>query len=74
MLKILLNVFRTLYCLNIWMVLVDTLPAVKYYLLYKVSCCTILTYLIDLKFKVTDKTFYVNIFGEIYTCLYLLNM
>ena len=45
MLKFLLKVFRTLYCLNIWMELVDTLPAVtcRYYSL--VLCYNILAHL-----------------------------
>ena len=45
------KVFRTLYLLNMWMYLTDTLPPVRYW--SKVLCCTILTHLGDLEVKVT---------------------
>ena len=54
MLKILLVVFRTQYCLNIWMGLVDTLPAVKYNLEFKV------TDLLCLSFMVKDIQVYIS--------------
>ena len=52
MLKILVKVFKSLFLLNPWMDLVDTLPDVRYW--SKVLCCTITTHISDLEVKVTD--------------------
>ena len=52
LLKFLVKVFKSLYFLNPWMDLVDTLPDVRYW--SEVLCCTITTYISDLEIKVTD--------------------
>ena len=52
MLKFLVKVFKSLYLLNPWMDLVDTLPDVRYW--SEVLCCTIMTHINDLVVKVTD--------------------
>ena len=52
MLKFLVKVFKSLYLLNPWMDLVDTLPDVRYW--SEVLCCTIPTHNSELKVKVTD--------------------
>ena len=52
MLKFLVKVFKSLYVLNPWMDLVDTLPAVRYW--SEVLCCNIMTQISDLEVKVTD--------------------
>ena len=51
-LKFLVKVFKSLYLLNSWMDLVDTLPGVRY--CSEVLCCTIMTHISDLEIKVTD--------------------
>ena len=43
MLKFLVKVFKSLYLLNQWMDLVDTLPDVRYW--SEVLCCTIMTHI-----------------------------
>ena len=43
---------KSLYPLNPWMDLVDTLPDVRYW--SEVECCTITTHISDLEVKVTD--------------------
>ena len=48
----LVKVFKSLYLLNPWMDLVDTLPDVRYW--SEVLCCTIMTHIGDLKVKVMD--------------------
>ena len=45
MLKFLIKVFKSLYLLNLWMDLVDTLPDVRYW--SDVLCCTITTHISD---------------------------
>ena len=52
MLKFLVKVFKSLFLLNPWMDLVDTLPDVRYW--SEVLCYTIMTYIGDIKVKVTD--------------------
>ena len=52
MLKFLVKVFKSLYLLNPWMDLVDTLPDDRYW--SEVLCCTIKTHIDDLEVKVTD--------------------
>ena len=52
MLKFLVKVFKSLYLLNPWMDLVDTLPDDRYW--SEVLCCTITTHINDLEVKVTD--------------------
>ena len=52
MLKFLVKVFKSLYLLNPWMDLVDTLPDVRYW--SEVLCRTIMTHISDLEVKVTD--------------------
>ena len=52
MLKFLVKVFKSLYLLNPWMDLVDTLPDVRYW--SEVLCCTITTHISDLEVKDTD--------------------
>ena len=52
MLKFLVKVFKSLYFLNPWMDLVDTLPDVRYW--SEVSCCTITTQISDLEVKIND--------------------
>ena len=52
MLKFLVKVFKSLYLLNLWMDLVDTLPDVRYW--SEVLCCTIMTHIGDLEVKVPD--------------------
>ena len=52
MLKTLVKGFKSLYLLNLWMDLVDTLPDVRYW--SEVLCCTIMTHIGDLEVKVTD--------------------
>ena len=52
MFKFLAKVFKSLYLLNPWMELVETLPDVRYW--SEVLCCTIMTHIIDLEVKVTD--------------------
>ena len=52
LLKVLVNVFKSLYLLNPWMDLVDILPHVRYW--SEVLCCTITTHISDLEVKVTD--------------------
>ena len=49
-LKFLVKIFKSLYLLNPWMDLVDTLPDVRYW--SEVLCCTITTYIGDLEVKV----------------------
>ena len=51
MLKFLVKVFKSLYLLNRWLDLVDTLPDVRYW--SKVLRCTIMTHISDLEVKVT---------------------
>ena len=51
-LKFLVKVFKSLYLLNLWMDLIDTLPDVRYW--SEVLCCTITTHIGDLEVKVTD--------------------
>ena len=48
-------VFKSLYLLNLWMDLVDTLPDVRYW--SEVLCCTIMTHVGDLKVKVRTLKF-----------------
>ena len=60
MLKFLVKVFKSLYHLNPWMDLVDTLPDVRY--CSEVLCCTIMAHISDLEVKVTDWNF-VKAFG-----------
>ena len=45
MLKFLVKVFKSLYLLNPWMDLVNTLPDVRYW--SEVLCCTITTHISD---------------------------
>ena len=52
MFKFLVEVFISLYLLNIWMDLVDTLHVVRYW--SEVLCYTIMTHLSDLEVKVMD--------------------
>ena len=52
MFKFLVKVFESLYLLNPWMDLGDTLPDVTYW--SEVLCCTITTHIGDLEVKVTD--------------------
>ena len=52
MLKFLVKVFKSLYLLNPWMDLIDTLPDVRHW--SEVLCCTIMTHINDLMVKVTD--------------------
>ena len=52
MLKFLVKVFKSLYLLNLWMDLVDTLPDVRYW--SEVLCCTIKTHIGDPEVKVAD--------------------
>ena len=52
MLKFLVKVFMSLYLLKLLMDQVDTLHVGRYW--SEVLCCTILTHLGDLEFKVTD--------------------
>ena len=52
MLKFLVKVFKSLYPLNMWIDLIDTLPDVRYW--SEVLCCTITTHIGDLEVKVTD--------------------
>ena len=52
MLKFLVKVFTSLYLLNPWMELVDTLPDVRYR--SEVLCCTITTHIGDPEVKVTE--------------------
>ena len=52
MLKFLDNFFKSLYLLNLWMDLVDTLPDVRYW--SEVLCCTITTHIGDTEVKVMD--------------------
>ena len=52
MLKFLVKVFKSLYLLNLWVDLVDTLPDVRYW--SEVLCCTITTHTGDPEVKVTD--------------------
>ena len=52
MLKFLAKVFKSLYLLNPWMDLLDTLPDVRYW--SEVLCCTIMTHISDLEVKVMD--------------------
>ena len=52
MLKFLVKVFKSLYLLNLWMDLVDTLPDVRYW--SEVLYCTITTHIDDLEVNVTD--------------------
>ena len=47
--KFLVKVSRTLYLLNMWMDLVDTLLPARYWC--KVLCCTIVTHLSDIEVK-----------------------
>ena len=51
MLNFLVKVFKSLYLLNSWMDLVDTLPDVRY---WSEVCCTIKTHIGYLEVKVTD--------------------
>ena len=46
MLKFFVKVFKSLYLLNPWMDLVDTLPDISYW--FEVLCCTITTHISDL--------------------------
>ena len=50
--KFLVKDLKSLYLLNLWMDLVDTLPDVRYW--SEVLCCTITTHIGDLEVKVTD--------------------
>ena len=52
MFKFRVKVFKSLYLLNPWMELVDTLSDVRYW--SEVLCCTITTHISDLEVKVTD--------------------
>ena len=52
MLKFLVKVFKSLYLLNPWMDLADTLPDVGYW--SEVLCCIIMTHIGDPEVKVTD--------------------
>ena len=52
MFKFLVKVFKSLYLLNLWMDLVDTLPDVRYW--SDVLCCTIMIHISDLEVKVMD--------------------
>ena len=52
MLKFLVKVFKSLYLLDMWMDQVDTLHVGRYR--SEFLCCTIMTHLGDLEFKVTD--------------------
>ena len=52
MLKFLMKVFKSLYLLNLWMNLVDTLPDVRYW--SEVLCCNITTHIGDPEVNVTD--------------------
>ena len=52
MLQFLVKVFKSLYLLNLWMNLVDTLPGVRYW--SEVLCCTITIHISDLEVKVTN--------------------
>ena len=67
MLMYLVKVFRSLYLLNPWMNLFDTLPDVRYW--SEVLCYTITTHISDLEVKVTD----FDILSEAFRSLYLLN-
>ena len=67
MLKFLVKVFKSLYHLNLWMDLVDTLPDVRYW--SEVLCCTITTHIGDLEVKATDfeiLSYLVKVFGSLY--------
>ena len=50
--KVLVEVFMSLYLLKLWMDQVDTLHVGRYW--SEVLCCTIMTHLGDLEVKVTD--------------------
>ena len=50
--KVFVKVFKSLYLLNPWMDLVDTLSGVRYW--SEVLCCTVTTHIGDLEVKVTD--------------------
>ena len=52
MLKFLVKVFKSLYLVNLWMDLIDTLPDVRYW--SEILCHTITTYIGDLEVKVMD--------------------
>ena len=52
MLKFLVKVFKSMYLLNLWMDLVDTLSDVRYW--SEVLCCNITTHIGDLEVKVMD--------------------
>ena len=70
-LQFLVKVFKSLYLLNLWMDLVDTLPNVKYW--PEVLYCTITTHFSDLEVKVTD--FEILIFlVKAFRSLYLLKL
>ena len=51
MLKFLVEVFRSVYLLNLWIALVDILPDVRYW--SDILCCIILTNICDLEVKIT---------------------
>ena len=51
MLRVLVEVFKSLYLLNLWTDLVDTLLGVRYR--SAVLCCTITSHISDLKIKDT---------------------
>ena len=51
-LLIVFKVFKSLYLLNPWMDIVDTLSDVRYW--SEVLCCAIITHICDLEVKVTD--------------------
>ena len=52
MLKFLVKVYKSLYLLNPWMDLIDTLPDVRYW--SEILCCTIKTHIGYPEVKVTD--------------------
>ena len=59
----LVQVFKRLYLLNLWMEEVHTCPDVRYW--SEVLCCTIPTLMSDLEVKVTDlEKHYVKVFGS----------
>ena len=71
MLKCLVEVFKSLYLLNPWMDLVDTLPDVRYW--SEDLCCTIMTHISDLEVKVTGFEI-LKFLVEVFRSLYLLKL
>ena len=72
MFKFLVKVFKSLYLLNSWFCLVDTLPDVRYW--SEVLCCTIMTHISDLEVKVMDVEILSSIFWLKFLEVYLLKL